>query len=164
MYEHELQALIEQATSPPKRPCVACCIYTLTEFVLADRAMTMNCDEGVEIKQEQHSNSNNMKVEEESNNPFDSLNTIYGRNAPTKRVYQLFRNPVGVENGFFSEYTLNDPDATDVLVDTILRLNISTAFLVQDPVIGRVYLDIGMMRWKAKQPDQPKLGEKLSNF
>ena len=58
--------------------------------------------------------------------------------------------------------------ATDIFIDPIVRLNQSTVFLTCDydqPVRReRIRLDISMMRWKPKQPDQQKQGERMSVF
>lgn len=89
---------------------------------------------------------------------------MYGRSDSSDRIYQLFRNPVDCPNGFFRVYTLCDPDAVDVIIDPVLRLNASTAVLVLDEQTNRVKLDISMMVWQPKTPVQMKLGEKVSNF
>ena len=168
MFPHEYEEFLRDSTKPPPRNCVACCIVALTEFVLADRAMAMNCDEADNLSANFTESNNSSRITSTSiiNNSsnFNNLNQVYGRSAVVDRVFQLFRNPIGVEQGFFREYTLCDPEATDVFVDPILRLNISTAFLEQDQDNGRIGLNINMMKWRAKNPEQPKLGEKLSNF
>jgi len=95
---------------------------------------------------------------------------VYGRIPSTKRrkVYQLFRNKVNTEGGFFREYTLCDPDADDVYIDPVLRLNSSTVRLrcdqPQHVKNERTQLDISMTRWQPKIPEQQKQGERESVF
>jgi hypothetical protein len=79
-------------------------------------------------------------------------------------VYQIFRNKVDREDGFFREYTLCDADAVDVFIDPVVRLNISTVCVRQHEETGKRVLDLSMITWKKNRVDTPKVGERWSNF
>lgn len=166
MFTSEFMAFVERGVMPPERECVACCIHRLTEFILVDRAMIMNSmEQEEEAAVRAESSSSSSSSTSQPNDPYTDLDlsVLYGRSAPQQRVSQIFRNPVDCEGGFFREYMLCDPDAYEVFIDPVLRLNASTAFLYTNKH-GRICLNIDMMRWYAKAAEQPRMGEKLSVF
>ena len=167
MFVSEYDALIKYSRLPPPRECVVCMIQALTEFILTDRALRMNADHYAATAPSplsESSSSSSSSCSEDSTPTFTQrCATIYGREATMHRILQLFQNPIDSENGFYRDACLCDPDADDVFIDPLLRLNrCAVKFVVGAHT--RAKLDISALLWKPKPPPTIEVGESLANF
>lgn len=163
MFPPELDLLLKENKTPPKRYCAACEIALFVDFVVNDRGLRMYETDSVVHNIETSSSSSSSSSSASSSSSSLDTYPIYG-NKHKAPVYQKFRNPVDQEDGFFRSYMLCDPEAHDVFIDPIIRLNCSTVTLRKRGEGGCGYLDISALRWRRSLNEEASVGVKLSNF
>ena len=145
MFQEEYDAFIADGTIPNcRRPCVLCARVTLCDFVMLMRSQ---------------------KCTTAADDDITTTSTGGGLVLLVTRqpVYQLYRNLVDCEEGYFMHSVLL-PKPEEAIIDPVVRPCISAMVLERDTTTGRRRYKQNAIRWKAPEQSQPRIGESVSHF
>lgn len=170
MFPGEYAAFLQEELQPTAiRPCVACCITSLTAAVLADRMRRYQSMDNPlpplipADTPSPHSSSSSSSSSSTSTERANDL-LVFGRQAPVRDIRQLFRNTVDREDGFYSHFTFTDPAATDIFIDPFVRLNQSRVHLERSSMTGRARLNIDALRFRTTTLPSIRIGQRMSSY
>jgi len=149
MFKEEYEAFILNRTPPSCiRPCIACCRNTLVQIV----AVTRYTNACASASAADGDNTNNI----DHSVPRVQIEV-------KKHVFQLYRNLVDQQNGYFKEYMFIPKIGDEAVIDPICLLS-KQSLMLRVTKEGRRYLDQSRIVYQPPRVPIPRIGESLQVF